>query len=100
MTGGQVAIGVGGAALLVANQVTHTPLALGRVLSNVATLDTAAKTQFGELLFEALGVVALVIVAGLGDMGTKVAAVLLVTLWVLFLIAATSKKPVKGATSG
>lgn len=97
MTGGQVAVGLGAAALVVANQVTHRPLMLGKVLGNLPGNMKVAETQWSELVFEAIGAIVLVVVAGLGDGGAKIAGVVLVTLWILFFI--TMKAGTKSAAT-
>ena len=98
MNGTQVVVGLGAAALIVANQVQHQPLSLGRVLGNVPGNLKIAESQWSNLLFEVIGGVVLTVIAGVGTGGPKIAIVVLVALWVIFLIkasqdaAATPKK--------
>ena len=102
MSSGQVVVGLGAAALIVANQVRHQPLTLGRVLGNLPGNLKIAESQWSELLFEIVGGVVLVVIAGIGNAGPKVAGAVLVMLWILFLInaaAAPKKKTSVAAAS-
>lgn len=96
MTGGQTAIGLAAAALVIANQVEHRPLKLASVLGNTTGTTPkvfgAGRSQLEELGLEAVAVIVLVVVAGISTMGAKLAGVLLVALWLLFLIKVTTAK--------
>ena len=93
MNGGQGVVGLGAVALVVANQVATRPLTLSSTISG-GPLTTGAERQWSELAFEAIGVIVLVVVAGIGDHGVQLAGAVLVGLWLLFLIhyEATHKK--------
>lgn len=99
MTGGQTAVGLAAAALVIANQVEHQPLALGRVFGGTGTVSKAAETQWGELLFEAVAVIVLVVVAGIGTYGVKITGLIVAALWLLFLINVNKKKAATPAHS-
>lgn len=86
MTGSQTAIGVAAVALVVANQVEHRPLALGKVLGNQGTVTPTASGQLKEIGLEAAAALALVVIAGVGSGGAKIAGLVLLGLWVLFII--------------
>lgn len=99
MTGGQTAVGLAAAALVIANQVEHQPLQLGRVLGNATGNLGKAEIQWGELIFEAVGVIVLVVVAGIGQYGVKIAGLVVVALWLLFLINVSTKKKASSLSS-
>ncbi len=85
MNGGQGAVGLGAVALVVANQIATRPLTLSSTISG-GPVTKGAERQWSEIAFEAIGVIVLVVVAGIGDHGVQIAGVVLVALWVLFLI--------------
>jgi hypothetical protein len=96
MTGGQTAIGLAAAALVVANQVEHKPLKLTAVLGNsthtTGTVFGQGRTQLEELGLEVVAVIVLVVVAGVSSTGAKLAGVVVAALWILFLMKATAAK--------
>lgn len=99
MNGGQAAVGLGAIGLVIANQVTHRPLALSSVISNTKTVTPASQSQWSEILFEVIGAIVLTVIAGIGTYGAKIAGVIVVLLWVLFLITyeSSKKSPAKTA---
>lgn len=96
MTGGQTAIGLAAAALVIANQVEHKPLKLASVLGNTTgttgKVFGAGRSQLEELGLEVVAVIVLVVISGISSTGAKLAGVLLVALWILFLMKVTTAK--------
>jgi hypothetical protein len=86
MDGGQGLIGLGAAALIVANEITTPHASLTAVFNNKNVTWKSAEKQWGDLLFEAIGAVVLVVIAGVGQHGTAIAGVILALLWTLWLV--------------
>ncbi len=93
MDGGQGLVGLAAAGLIIANEVTTPHASLSAVFANGNVTWKSAEKQWGDLLFEAIGAVVLVVIAGVGQPGTAIAGVILALLWTLWLINHYSKSP-------
>ena len=93
MDGGQGLVGLAAAGLIIANEVTTPHASLSAVFANGNVTWKSAEKQWGDLLFEAIGAVVLVVIAGVGQHGTAIAGVILALLWTLWLINHYSKSP-------
>ncbi|MDA8311438.1 MAG: hypothetical protein M0Z46_12665 [Actinomycetota bacterium] len=93
MDGGQGLVGLAAAGLIVANEVTTPHASLSAVFANGNVTWKSAEKQWGDLLFEAIGAIVLVVIAGVGQHGTAIAGVILALLWTLWLINHYSKSP-------
>ena len=93
MDGGQGLIGLAAAGLIIANEVTTPHASLSAVFANGNVTWKSAEKQWGDLLFEAIGAIVLVVIAGVGQHGTAIAGVILALLWTLWLINHYSKSP-------
>ena len=91
MDGGQGLIGLAAAGLIIANEVTTPHASLSAVFANGNVTWKSAEKQWGDLLFEAIGAIVLVVIAGVGQHGTAIAGVILALLWTLWLINHYSK---------